>query len=136
MVDESEDTYIIPAPVLANNDKIDLGFISFTLIQLFELGGLIGFIYLLWSLLSFILPWFVLLSGSLSLLIIGVIFITQPVYGLPGDKWLWYAFRFYVLERKKHALSKQGRRYLKVTTFRLLDEQGTPLISYEERGHS
>lgn len=126
--DEEEVEYLIPAPVLTSADKLfNFGFIAFSLVQMAELLAVIGFVYLTWRVLSFV-PWQVLLAFSVLIVAMAVLFITQPINGLPGDTWIKYTFRYYVLERSRHLLRRRKDNSIRVTSFRLVANDGRVVL--------
>jgi len=129
---ENEDVeYLIPAPVLTSADKLfDFGFISFNLAQMVEMGLVGGLIWGLWKLLFF-LPWQILAAVSLVLAVLALLFITQPVNGLPGDTWIYYALRYYLLDRANRVLSRRGSNPIRLTHFRLRNDTGQVLLNIQ-----
>lgn len=129
---EEEVEYLIPAPVLTSTDKIfNFGFIAFSMPQMIEMGLVAGLVYLLWQVLAF-LPWQALGVVSIFIVVIGYIFITQPINGLPGDAWLLYALRYYVLERSRRLLVRRGQNPVRLTGLRLLAPDGRVAMAMGE----
>ena len=131
---ENEVEYLIPAPVLTSADKLfNFGFIAFSLSQMLEMMAVLGIVYLFWRLLPF-LPWQLRLAVSVVVLAMSFLFITQPINGLPGDTWIKYTFRYYVLERDRHLLYRRGQNFVRVTSFRLISPDGRVLLELDSEG--
>lgn len=129
--EEDELEYLIPSPVLTSGDKLfNFGVIAFSIMQMVEIFLVFGFVYLLWKILFF-LPWQMLLVISILVIICGVIFITQPFNGLPGDVWIKYMVRYYVLERGRHLLFRHGQNLVRIISFKLLTADGRVALTLE-----
>ena len=132
--ESNEREYLIPAPVLTSSDKLfNFGTIAFSVMEMLELLTVAGLIALLWQILFFI-PWPLRAGFAALIFFTAFLFITQPINGLPGDTWIRYAFKFYVLERKKHAVLRRGRNYVKVQRLTLLDSDGRPILTVGDAG--
>lgn len=131
-----EDTeYLIPAPVLTSSDKLfDFGFISFSLAQIIETALVLLLVWGLWKVLFF-LPWQLLAAVSIIIVVIAFLFITQPVNGLPGDQWIAYALRYYLLERGQRLITRRGSNPIRLTHFRVRSDTGQVLLNINPNGH-
>lgn len=135
MHEEEDIEYFLPAPVLTGSDKLfDFGFVSFSLIQIIELSAILLAVWGLWKLLFF-LPWQLLAAVSVVIVVIAFLFITQPVNGLPGDQWLAYALRYYIINRHHRLLKRRGSNPIRLTHFRLRDtDSGRVILNINANG--
>ncbi len=132
--DENEVEYLIPSPVLTSADKLfNFGFIAFSLMQMIELAVVLGFVYLLWRLLFF-LPWQLLLVISILIVVMSVMFITQPINGLPGDTWIKYTIRYYILERNRRLLERRGQNLVQIHSLKLVAPDGRVVLELNNDG--
>ncbi len=129
--EEEDIEYLIPSPVLTSSDKLfNFGFVSFSLAQVLEFAAVLLLLWGVWKLLFF-LPWQILTAVSIIVVVISFLFITQPINGLPGDAWIYYALRHYVLDRSNRVMARRGSNPIRLTHFRVRNETGQVLLQMQ-----
>ena len=126
---EDELEYLVPAPVLTQADKLfNFGPIRFSLAEMVEFLSVLGLCFGVWQLLGF-LPTVLKIIVCALVTLIGFIFITQPINGLPGDVWVKYSLIYYLFARRLQYMIRRGRQYIKVRILQVTDQdQGRKLV--------